>query len=439
MSNRQGAWDRAKALASNTPDSRNRYVDLLRALSICAVILGHWLVAAPYVNEGGLNLAGNLLQSRPWTQWLTWLFQVMPVFFLVGGYSNGISWRSATRAAVSYRGWLYGRLQRLVGPVLPLILFWSVLALAAVPLGISNELFKVGSQIALIPVWFLAVYIGTVVLVPLTAAAWQRYGLWSFAVLFIGVVVNDVLFLKGITAVGWLNYAFLWLAVHQLGYAWLDGRFSRHGKSLLIGSAALLLLLMVVWLFPYPLSMVSVPGDDISNSLPPKLPMLLLGLAQIGLLLALEKPARRWLCSLKPWATTVLVNGMIMTLFLWHLTAVTLVTSIAVALGDLGLAHGPGSADWWILRPVWLLLYVLLLMVLVTLFLRLEHTGGTEPTSVFRQVAGAVVVCAGLSLLALNGIGGNAHPAQVLLAISLPFIGAAVAGIKLMPNLDGQA
>jgi small-conductance mechanosensitive channel len=130
---------------------------------------------------------------------------------------------------------------------------------------------------------------------------------------------------------------------------------------------------------------------------------------------------------------------MIMTLFLWHLTAVTLVTSIAVALGDLGLAHGPGSADWWILRPVWLLLYVLLLMVLVTLFLRLEHTGGTEPTSVFRQVAGAVVVCVGLSLLALNGIGGDAHPAQVLLVISLPFLGAAVAGIKLMPHRGGQA
>jgi len=434
MSDRGGVWRRAKALAAQTPDSRNRHVDLLRAVSISAVIFGHWLVAAPQVTEHGLDITGNLLQARPWTQWLTWLFQVMPVFFLVGGYSNGISWRSAKAAAVPYGEWLHGRLQRLIGPVLPLVLVWSVLALAAVPLGISSELVKNGSKFALVPVWFLAVYIAAVVLVPLTVAAWQRYGQWSFWVPCVAIAIDDALFMRGMEAVGWLNYAFVWLAVHQLGYAWLDGRFSGWGRPLLTGVVALILLLIVVWLFPYPLSMVSVPGDEISNSLPPKLPMLLLGIGQIGILLALERPARRWLSGMKPWATTVLINGMIMTLFLWHLTAATLIIAVAIGLGDLGLAHEPGSASWWQLKPVWLLFYILLLFVLVAIFLRFERTGRTRPVSALRQVSGAILVCAGLALLALEGIGGDAHPAQILIVILLPFAGAALAGINPLPK-----
>ncbi len=41
-------WSQAMAVAAKTPESRNRYVDFLRALSICAVVCGHWLVAAPH-------------------------------------------------------------------------------------------------------------------------------------------------------------------------------------------------------------------------------------------------------------------------------------------------------------------------------------------------------------------------------------------------------
>ena len=160
MSGKQGVWSRATALAAATPESRNRYVDFLRALSICVVVVGHWLVAAPYVVDGDLNLTGNMLQSRPWTQWLTWLFQVMPVFFMVGGYSNGISWRSALRDGRSYAEWLNGRLQRLVGPILPLLMIWVLLAVVGRQLGVDADLLQTGSQMALIPVWFLAVYVG---------------------------------------------------------------------------------------------------------------------------------------------------------------------------------------------------------------------------------------------------------------------------------------
>ena len=94
MTDRDGAsakptlWSRAAEMAAKAPPERNRYVDFLRAFSILAVVVGHWLVAAPYMQDGAVQ-GGHLLGILPWTQWLTWGFQVMPLFFLVGGYSNG--------------------------------------------------------------------------------------------------------------------------------------------------------------------------------------------------------------------------------------------------------------------------------------------------------------------------------------------------------------
>ncbi|UCD23907.1 MAG: acyltransferase family protein [Gemmatimonadota bacterium] len=430
MSRPNGAWSRASQLAAATPDSRNRYVDFLRALSICMVVVGHWLVAAPYLVDGHLNLTGNMLESRPWTQWLTWLFQVMPVFFMVGGYSNGVSWRSAVRDGRGYSEWLSGRLQRLVGPILPLLTVWALLALAGRQVGIDADLVKTGSQMALVPVWFLAVYVGVVVVVPLTHAAWRRFGLSSFWFLLAAVVLDDVLFFNDVRALGWFNYAFIWLAVHQLGYAWLDGKLGGSGKTLLWGASALVLLLVLVQFGPYPLSMVSVPGEEISNSLPPKLPMLLLGIAQCGLLLALEQPARRWLSQLRPWTAAVLINGMIMTVFLWHLTAAMLVISVAIVLDGVGLEVDPGSGLWWMLRPVWLSVYVVVLLGLIVVFLRFERAGKARTVAAWRQLIGAALVCAGLSLLALMGIGGEGGMTPSIWIVLLPFVGAAVTGVN---------
>ena len=122
-------WSRVVALAEQTPEERNRYVDFLRAVSILMVITGHWLVAAPYYQDGTL-VPGDLLELSPGTQWLTWLFQVMPIFFIVGGYANGVSLESAERRGVKYGGWLATRLHRLVTPLLALLIGWGLLALA---------------------------------------------------------------------------------------------------------------------------------------------------------------------------------------------------------------------------------------------------------------------------------------------------------------------
>lgn len=399
------------------------------------VISGHWLAAAPYVVDGDITF-GSMLEYQHWTHLLSWIFQVMPVFFMVGGYSNGLSWKAAVRDKRTYAEWLNGRLQRLAGPVLPLLAAWVALGIGAHFAGARPETVKFGSQVALIPIWFLAVYVGVVVIVPLTYAAWRRFGMMSFWVLAAAVAVDDFLFfVADLRNAGWFNYAFIWLAVHQLGYAWRDGKLLTGYKALVWTASGLATLIALVVLGPYPLSMVSVPGEAVSNSLPPKLPMLLLGVIQIGIVLACESPVRRWLQRPRPWTATVLVNGMIMTIFLWHLTASTIIIGLALQFGNVGLQIQPGSGAWWATRPIWLGIYLLLLIGLVLIFGIFERGGrGGPPAAAWRQIAGAILMCGGLSFLALDGIGGTGWLGLRWWVVLLPVAGAALAGVNPLPQ-----
>src|SRR5699024_9044956 len=108
---------RAGRVDAATPESRNRVVDFLRAAAITVVVLGHWTIIA-VDPDGGIQPHG-VLDGAAWTHPLTWIFQVMPIFFLVGGYSNALSWRSARRKDLGYAAWLRTRLRRLGIPLIP--------------------------------------------------------------------------------------------------------------------------------------------------------------------------------------------------------------------------------------------------------------------------------------------------------------------------------
>jgi fucose 4-O-acetylase-like acetyltransferase len=109
-----------------TSPDRDRYADFLRVLSISLVVLGHWLAAVVLVRDGEL-VTGRLHALVPWTQWLTWVFQVMPVFFIVGGFVNARSWSRAARDKQSWSAWTRRRCQRLLVPLFPLVAFWVLL------------------------------------------------------------------------------------------------------------------------------------------------------------------------------------------------------------------------------------------------------------------------------------------------------------------------
>jgi len=166
---------RARDLAANTPETRNRYADLLRVASIFVVVIGHWLMAVLEYEDGSF-VGKNLLEIATWTHILTWIFQVMPIFFIVGGFTNAGSWRSAIRRGVSYATWLRARSARLLGPALVFVAFWTVLPMLAVLVGLPSGMARTGGREVALPVRFLAVYLLTVAAAPPLLAAHQRYG-----------------------------------------------------------------------------------------------------------------------------------------------------------------------------------------------------------------------------------------------------------------------
>jgi len=421
-------WKEARAIAARTPARRNRYVDFLRAIAIGVVVFGHWLAAAPYAAGNTLQIV-KMLGVAPWTHGLTWALQVMPVFFIVGGYSNGASWEAAVRNGIGYREWLHARLTRLVAPLLPLLITWAGISLAAGALGADPALVTNASRLALIPIWFLAVYVVVVVAVPVAHAAWIRYGLSSFWLPVSAAVIVDALaFGKGLLVLRWTNYAFVWLAVHQLGFLWRSGRADLAPVAAGWAFGGVAFLLFLVQVAHYPVAMLTVPGAEFSNTRPPTVALVALAAMQFGVLCLLQKPIRRWLENPGPWTAVVLVNGSIMTVFLWHATVQVLLIGAAFALGGLGLGWQPGSATWWVTRPVWLAVLSAGLVPIVALFARFER-GSRRRTghglSAPAQIVGSLVCCLGLAMLAWGGMSAPAFPWLRAFPLGLALAGAA--------------
>jgi hypothetical protein len=432
-------WTKARELAQLAPPERNRWVDFLRAVSILAVVCGHWLMAGLYVDEAGTLQRGDLLSVSTWAHWLTWVFQVMPVFFLVGGYSNGVSWDATLRKAEpgqvgKYRDWFASRVQRLITPIFPLLMLWAVLAVILTQAGFPREQIRMATEAALIPVWFLAVYLLVTAFTPLSYAAWKRFGWASFAWFIPAAMLTDWLtFTAQVPYVNFTNFLWVFLGIHQLGFAWRDGRFDNRLFALGWFVVGLCVLVSITVYGFYPVSMVSPPGE-LSNSLPPTLALFALGVAQVGLVLALEPWGRRMLDNLNLWTATVLMNGMIMTVYLWHLTAFVLVMTVCwVWLSGFGLDTVPGSESWWASRPLWFAIYIAALLPMIAIFARHERSfgpirgGRTVPKA--RVVAGVGLICVGLAATAgvtitspdsLSGIRAS--------VVAAPFLGAALMG-----------
>ena len=416
-------------MAEATPADRNRVVDLMRVASILVVIFGHWLIAVVSFQDGEL-VTGHLLAIATWTHPLTWALQVMPVFFFVGGYSNALSWRSARRNGVGYGGWLRARLRRLVLPVIPLLVVWAVGGWIAFTAGVEWETLQVASQVALVPTWFLATYVVIVALAPLALMLWDRLGWWAVAIgIGLATLVDVVSIGLGVEIVGFINYIVVWGTVHMLGYAWVDGRIDGRRRRSALAGLGLAGLLGLVVAGPYATAMVGAGTDGITNSFPPRITLLCLGMLQAGLVLLAEPLLERVANQRVVWRGVVAVSSQIMTLYLWHFTAMLLVIGASALAGGLGLGVIPDSSVWWLTRPLWFAVLAVVTVGLSLLFARFERPGPDsrpEPRA-WRPVVAVLLTCLGLALLAEGGI-ADADGLNGLVAAS-PIAGVLLGGV----------
>ena len=374
---------RARGLAAKidaaTPANRDRTVDALRALAIAGVILGHWLVTALVLTSGrtghGLH-DESPLATMPYLTPLSWIFQTLAVFFLVGGYAAARSYHGG------YRSWLRKRLARLSRPVALLAAVWVPLAAGLYLGGVSGSALHTMLTLVLDPLWFLGVFVVLTALTPLTVAMVRRLGILAAAIPVIVVAAADAVRfdLGGPSWAGWINVVAGWTVPYLLGIAWARGAFpGRRGPALMLAGGAVATAALVLWA-GYPASMVGVNGAAISNLNPPTLAVVTFGIAQVGLALLLREPLARLMRRPLAWAAVATANLSAMTLFLWHQTAFLAVTMAALLIGRLpGLHTAPESAVWIAERVAWLPVFAVALAVLWLVFRRGERAPVRRP------------------------------------------------------------
>ncbi|WP_328508150.1 acyltransferase family protein [Streptomyces sp. NBC_00391] len=344
---------------SATPSHRDRAVDALRALAILGIILGHWLVTA-LVADGNTLHATSPLQHMPQLAPISWLFQTLAVFFLVGGHVATKSYTSARAHGTTYTPWLRTRLTRLFLPVAALLTLWTAITITLLATGTRIDTVHTLLKLALSPLWFLLVFAALTAATPLLT---RLNPLWPLAVV---LHVDLIRFgLGGPEGLGWINLAAGWMVPYTLGAAWTRGELERlrAGWTLLVSGTAATAAL-ILWA-GYPASMVGVPGARISNLNPPTLAAVTFGLAQCGLALLLRGPLRRTLRR-RPmaWAAVALVNLSAMTVFLWHQTAMMATTATGLSAGRLpGLHTLPDDLTWVAARLAWLPVFTLALLL----------------------------------------------------------------------------
>jgi peptidoglycan/LPS O-acetylase OafA/YrhL len=359
-----------------TPEDRDRAVDALRACAVLGVVLGHWLVTALVADGGGLH-AASPLRDLLWLAPVSWAFQTLAVFFLVGGHVATRGYASARARGESYGRWLTARLSRLFRPVLAVLGLWAVTAALLLLTGADFVTVHTLVKLALSPMWFLLVFAALTAATPLLT---RLHPLWPLVV----VLHIDLLrFGFGAPAwLGWVNLAAGWLVPYTLGAAWTRGELDRRrsGRLLLAGGTAATAAL-VAWA-GYPASMVGVPGASVSNLNPPTLAAVTFGLAQCGLALLLRERLRRAMRRPLAWAGVALVNLSAMTIFLWHQTALMATTATGLLAGRLpGLHTTPDGLDWVAARLAWLPVFALALAGCWATFRTFEQRGRGRPRS----------------------------------------------------------
>lgn len=390
---------------------RDRVLDAVKTVALLLVVLGHSL--AWHVPASGEPV--NVLEVAPGLTVLTWVFQVLPLFFAAGAVANAASVARHSRA-----DYLAGRTRRLGTPVLTYAGIWSALLL---PLALwLPAATQVGVFVAQL-LWFAGTYLAVAAAAPWTRRWTARPGvvfpLWGAA-----VVVVDWLRVAGAPAVvGWVNLLLVWGLLHQLGYHLPALRRRPRGWLLAGAAGALGAAIALAGLGPYSWSLVTVGADqELSNLAPPSVVLALYGVAQVLVLAAAWPALERLLARDRVWAVVAVAGARSMGIYLWHIPLVALAAGLAL------LANWrvpPLGAAWWAVHVAVALLVVPGAWFVAGIAQHAERRVGALPRLVPLPLAVAAFAAAVLVLdLSVTGCGTWAGPGMLGLPSStLPLLG----------------
>jgi fucose 4-O-acetylase-like acetyltransferase len=405
----------SKADGSNPSVQRDPVMDLARVICLALVVAGHLLMLGAFVSSHSVLVIERTLLLQPWFTPVTWIAQVMPLFFVVGGFAGARSWRRMEARGGSPAEFILARVQRLARPAIPL---FAVLALAILVMQLSGLAPVAVAQImtgVASPLWFLAAYTFSQAYLPGMAALHAIAPLRTLVGLAAAAVALDVLrYTTHSTVLGLFNMIFVWLFIQQLGI-WAEGGWFAARSRLnlvLLAIASYVTLGVITTLGPYPANMLD-------NLNPPTIALAVLATAQFTILTLLHPLLTRAMENRTVQLIVAGVSSRLMTVYLWHLPVLAFIVGVLL-LTPLPMP-APGSAAWWATRPLILVATVLALVGISRLLGRLERPAPLRPGQ--RMRVSDLITGASAALVII--------PPFIVVAFGLN-LGIAVAGAVLL-------
>ncbi len=381
-----------------TTPVRDRAVDVARLAALVVVMFGHCALLLATIDARGLRVA-NLIGALPAIAPVTWIVQVMPLFFLAGGAAGSYGYRDGS----PWGTWLFTRAQRLCRPVFFYLAVWSVGLLAVrLTLGADSAARLGRESVALL--WFLGVYLVTLAFVPaLVRMSRPRAVTAVLAGLLVAAALGDAArFALDTPSAGVTNFVVVWLIPVVIGVGYARGLTSaRWAAGVGIGAFAAQLSLAAAG--PYDVSLVVTGAEHVSNVAPPTL-LLALHCTWMSCAFVLGAGVlQRWAHRPRVWRVVSTGNRGAMTLYLWHIPAIAVAAFALHAVGlDAYDVHAPGFLGLLALRAV---VFAVVMSVFFLVLSPLEHRplpwwdrpagarGGRA------TVTGALVCTAGVALV----------------------------------------
>lgn len=417
------AFPTVAEVAAATPADRDRAIDVIRIVSLLGVIAGHTLMATSIITDAVFHW-DNLLTTSVVFQALTWVFQIMPLFFFAGVASSVESYRN--KAAGNWGGWLLKRCTRLYRPVFYYLAFWAATLMIlhrVAPVHVYEPIAGISTQL----LWFLGAYVLVLASVPLLARITTTARLAGAVAVGYGLIAAVDAVRVDDPGLGWLGYANLtvWLLPGMFGVAYRRGLL-RPSTAAVLGAAMLAVNMGLLRFGPYELSLVGIEGQHLKNMTPPSLLMAGHAIMMCAFAIAAAPAIANWARRPRVWWLTAIGNSGAMTLYLWHMPALL---GMHLAFDYLGLPRYPGQPHLVALSIAQLLIMTVLVAALFVALRPLENNplplwdGGTVTAA--RSVAvGSLLCIAGAATLASVGWGLKG-PGLVCVAVLLTALAAA--------------
>jgi len=314
--------------ASKTSISRERFIDFTKVIGLLFLIFNSFLFLRLEESRGEFFVTNLSAESQSLIV-ISWFTAGMSLFFFSMGFNNLIAWYSNVGRDGSQWNYLVDRINTLLGPVLVWI-FSSTIVLNILSrssnfpnyLTTSEDGIMPSIEFILWPLWLVSIYLVMVLFAPLTIFLHKKYPYATVLTLFtMTVLIDNIEFSLNFSYIKLFNYLFFWIAIHQLGYFYADGKI----QEVNVNVFRYLTVFSYGYLFyqisasnKY-LSLASYRLSSLNNEDPPTTFYLVASIGLISLAFTLKNLIDKMLSNQKIWLLISHIHANIYTIYLWHL------------------------------------------------------------------------------------------------------------------------